>query len=440
MINITISIALLVTGNLIGAGILGIPITGGLAGALPSIITMAVFMIAMFYTAVVLADEAIVTGDEAFNYPSLYAKYLGPIGKWVATLANMLILYGLLIAYLAGGASVITQFFCLSPANKTVLPIFFLIMTLLTIMGIELIKKCNVFLIVLLWSSFIVISIIGLRYMVPTHFSNINLSMVPLSAPIILTAFHFHNIIPNISQNAGWNKKIIYSAMLIGMIIGFILNAMWLIIGIGVLPFSQGADSISYSYAHNITSITPMMKIIENPAFLIFALTFTIVAIITSYFANGLGLMGFSKDLVENYFKNRNKLLQIAITFLPPLIISMINPDIFLKAIDIVGGIGIVVLFGILPSVISVINPRRSFLFKAFSVIMLVLFTSVFLYQAGIKLDIIHMKIPYTILSSQPPNKLNVVKVMRTKKPKLDSKYPAASMANWSMPKKAMNS
>ena len=411
--TVMISIALLVTGNLIGAGILGIPVTAGLAGALPSIIMMVIFMIAMFYTAVVLADEVIETEDEVFNYPSLYGKYLGSVGRWIATVANMLILYGLLIAYLAGGTSIITQLFGFDSGNKIVLIAFFLIITLLTIMGIELIKRCNAVLIILLWCSFIVITVIGLKHMVPSHFSNIDLSMIPLSAPIILTAFHFHNIIPNISKNAGWNKKIIYSAMLIGMIIGFLLNAIWLFVGIGVLPLNQGANSISYSYIHNITAITPMVDIIKTPTFLIFALIFAIIAIITSYFANGLGLMGFVKDLTENYFKSKSKLLQIAVTFLPPLIISMIDPNIFLKAIDIVGGIGIVVLFGILPSIISIISPKRSIIFKAFSVLMLILFSCIFLYQAAQKVDMIHMKVPQIISSSEPTDNLNTIKIKK---------------------------
>lgn len=44
--------------------------------------------------------------------------------------------------------------------------------------------------------------------------------------------------------------------------------------------------------------------------------------------------------------------LDVALTFIPPLAVACIYPDIFLKAIDLVGGVGIVVLFGILPAII----------------------------------------------------------------------------------------
>ena len=409
-VGITIGIALLVTGNLIGAGILAIPIVCGLVGVIPSIVVMIVFMFAMYYSAIVLADETISAEDEVFNYPSLYEKYLGVAGKWIAIAANMLILYGLLIAYLAGGTIIITELYDFGVSQKVVLVVFFLLMTLLTIKGIELVKKCNTLLIILLWGSFIIIVLIAANHIVPSHFKNINIVMLPVIAPILLTSFHFHNIIPNICKNTGWNKKIVYRAMLIGMMIGFLLNVIWLIVGVGVLPLNQGDSSINYAYIHNLPVIMPMVSIVGTHAILVFALIFAIIAIVTSYFANGLGLMGFTRDLLANYFNTKSQLLKFAVTFLPPLIIAMFYPDIFLKAINIVGGIGIVVLFGILPSIISLIKPERKLLFKLLSVIMLVLFTSVFIYQISVKVGFVKLRPLHMVPSYAEPGPLNILK------------------------------
>ncbi|MCF7791156.1 MAG: hypothetical protein K9M56_04070 [Victivallales bacterium] len=410
--KLTFTIALLVTGNLIGAGILGIPVTAGLAGVYPTIVVMVICLIAMYYSAVVLANESIETCDEVFNYPSLYQYYLGTAGKWIATFANMIILYGLLIAYLAGGATIASKLFGIESTliNKLLLVVFFFIITTLTVKGIELIKKCNTILIILLWIAFFVITFIGLEYVVPSHFQNVNLLMIPLSAPILITSFHFHNIIPNISQDSGWNRKIVYKAMLIGMIIGFILNAVWLIVGVGVLPLNQGSASIEYSYLHNIPALTPLAKVITTKMFLTFSLTFGFIAIITSYFANGLGLMGFSKDLLFNYFNSKSKALVVFITFAPPLIISLIDPSIFLKAIDIVGGIGIVLLFGILPSIITIIKPKVKFSMKIISVIMLLIFLSVFMFEVVQKTGLAQINLPNMVCQSVKPGPLNAAK------------------------------
>ncbi len=40
------------------------------------------------------------------------------------------------------------------------------------------------------------------------------------------------------------------------------------------------------------------------------------------------------------------------LTFVPPLAVTIIYPQIFLTVLDIVGGLGVVVLFGLLPAMI----------------------------------------------------------------------------------------
>ena len=68
------------------------------------------------------------------------------------------------------------------------------------------------------------------------------------------------------------------------------------------------------------------------------------------------------------------------ITFGPPFAISYLFPDIFLKSIDIVGGVGIVILFGILPSIIAYIKSKSNAM-RALALFIFFLFTSVFLFQ-----------------------------------------------------------
>ena len=54
----TLGITCLVTGNLIGAGILGIPVLAGIAGFWPSVGLMIISCIAMTYSAIVLVRRA----------------------------------------------------------------------------------------------------------------------------------------------------------------------------------------------------------------------------------------------------------------------------------------------------------------------------------------------------------------------------------------------
>ena len=62
-----------------------------------------------------------------------------------------------------------------------------------------------------------------------------------------------------------------------------------------------------------------------------------------------------------NHLHIKNKYLVVIFSFGPPLVIGMIYPDIFLQSLDVVGGVGIVVLFGILPSIIAIMKAKRLF-------------------------------------------------------------------------------
>ena len=81
------------------------------------------------------------------------------------------------------------------------------------------------------------------------------------------------------------------------------------------------------------------------------------------------------------------------LTFVPPLIISIIYPDIFLKALNIVGGVGIVILFGILPSILAIIRAKTTSK-RTLGIAMLILFTVFLLFQLGQQFGLIKFQPP----------------------------------------------
>lgn len=376
-----LTVAFLITGNLIGAGILGLPVQAGLDGFIPSLLAMLIVGGAMFFTAVILGNEASSVKKGNFNYPSLYQNYLGFAGKWVAIIANLIILYGLLTAYLTGAATIIRNLFGgVAVPHVCIMLIFFSLVTGLTVTNIKMIRKYNVFLIILMWVSFAVIVFMSERYVKIERLEYANWSLLPIAISVIVTSFHFHNIIPTVCQNLNWNSKVIWKTMLIGMIIGYVMNAIWAQVGIGALPLKGSAVSLVSAFKHNLPATVPLAGEIKSSLFTIFSLLFALIAITTSYLANGTGLLAFITDLTENYFRISNRILVIALSFGPPLIIAIMYPNIFLKALNVVGGVGIVVLFGILPSILAIIK-ARSHGARALGAFMLVLFVTILLFQ-----------------------------------------------------------
>ena len=389
-LSIIIPIALLITGNLIGAGILGLPVNTGIDGFFPSLLAMLIFGGAMLYSATILGREAVETRNETFNYPSLYRNYLGSTGKWIAIFANMIILYGLLTAYLTGATTIVAHLLNMKGSTSLILLLIFVIFTGMAVLGLKIIEKYNIILIVLMWGSFAVIVFMGEHYVEPIRLLHSDWAFLPVAVPIIVTSFHFHNIIPNVCSSLKWDMKKIFIAMLTGMLIGYVMNAIWIQVGVGALPLNESDNSIIYAFQHNLPATVPLSNVIRSPVFISCSMLFALLAIITSYVTNGLGLRSFNRDLVENIFRKSSPALVFLITFGPPFAISYLFSDIFLKSIDIVGGVGIVILFGVLPSIIAYIKSKSNAM-RGLALFIFFLFTSVFLFQLGEQFGIIKL-------------------------------------------------
>jgi tyrosine-specific transport protein len=81
--------------------------------------------------------------------------------------------------------------------------------------------------------------------------------------------------------------------------------------------------------------------------------------------------------------------LPILLTFIPPLAIAFSFPHIFLTAIGIVGGIGIITLFGVLPSIIDYQHGA-----KKTAILFLLLFTIVLIIQILLDTHVLQYFIP----------------------------------------------
>jgi len=322
-------IGFLIVGNLIGAGILALPINTGLAGFFPSVAGLILTSAAMYYSSVILSREAIERKESTFNYPSLYRHYLGHTGEWIAILANLIILYGLLTAYLTGITSIVGNLFHLSISPVWIMLGFFAVVTVISMAGIAGIQKYIAMLVVVKCVAFVV------------------------------TAFHFHNIIPAICETLRWDGKTISRTILIGMAMGLAMNCAWLLVGIGVLPLDNSSVGIVHAFQKNLPASVPLAMIMHSSVFLVLAMFFAMIAITTAYLANGMGLIGFMDDIIHHRTGKTNPLLSRVLAFGPPLAIALIYPDLFLKAIDFAGGFGIVTLFGILPAIIA-LSARRA--------------------------------------------------------------------------------
>ena len=388
---LTFTVALLITGSLIGAGILALPIKTGLSGFIPSLIGMSVVGAAMFFTATILAREASESEDPNFHFATMYEKYLGIFGKWLAIPATLLVLYGLLTAYLNGAATVISKFFNFEVTSNWVMLAFFILMTLLLLRGIHVVRKYNAVFMIITWGTFALIVYLASGYVETSNLAYTDWKYLPATVPIIVTAFFIHNVIPSCCKALNWNYRTARITILVGILIGFVMYIVWLYVAIGALPLEGEKYSLMNAFQHDYPATIPLSQKINSPLFTYGSLAFALFALATSYIACGIGLFAFVKDLATNHFHIKNKYLVSLFSFGPPLAIGLIYPDIFLEALDVVGGVGIVVLFGILPSIIATIKAKR-LVARIFCLLILLLFVGFLVLEIMQEFGVLHIR------------------------------------------------
>ncbi len=381
--------AFVVTGNLIGAGILGLPINTGLAGLVPALAGNVVMWLLMLTTAIILSEQKSLTENENADLPTFFQAELGMVGKWITVVANMIILYGLLVAYLSGAGSILRSLFHGGSGDVFML-IFFAVATTLTLFGMAVIRKGNALLMLLLWATFIfLVFMVGDR-METQRLAFTDWAFLPATLPIMVTAFHFHNLIPSLCRSLDFNRAAIRKAMFTGTAIGLVMNVLWTVVTIGALPLnSNGKASIVYAFQNNEPATIPLSQLIHSPLFSICALLFALLAITTSYMANGTALKSFIRDLTSTHFGITNKWVVAALAFLPPLAITVLFPNLFLKALNIVGGVGINTIFGILPGILLIKMGGRA---RIGGYLLLAAFSFVLIFELGQEFGLISLQ------------------------------------------------
>ncbi|KAI5433428.1 hypothetical protein KIW84_020631 [Lathyrus oleraceus] len=167
-----------------------------------------------------------------------------------------------------------------------------------------------------------------------------NFQAVPMSIPIIALSFVYQNVVPVLCTNLEGDLLKVRSAIVLGTGIPLVLFLIWngVILGtVGDNP--MGLDPLQQLRSSNGT-IGPIVEV------------FSFLAIATSYIGFVLGLSDFLADLL-NLPTGQNKPLPYILTLIPPFLFSLLDPEIFFKALDFAGTYGVLLLFGVIPAAMS---------------------------------------------------------------------------------------
>ncbi len=372
------TMSLLVTGNLLGAGILALPINLGPAGMLPSVAGIALIWALMLKSSLILADQDDLTEGETGGLPTFFGKKLGSFAKWAAVAADLVVLYGVLTAYLTGVSSIVTNLFKLPLPNWAVCLAYFVVVLCLVSVGAALLRRCNALILIAMGGCFVILIAMILPHVEPVRAKPMQWGFLPAAMPVVLTAFLYHNLIPTVCRMFEGDRKAVHKSLWIGSSIGLVMNLVWTVAVFCALPFySPKAYSILNAYDMNLPATVPLTGLLDSGFFMSVGLVFAILAMTAAFMANGAALVDFLKDIGSSFSWGRNGWVIRAVAFLPPLLVSIFYPSVFLTAMNVVGGFGVCIIFGILPAILLIRQSRGKTGALVTGIVMLLLFGAI---------------------------------------------------------------
>lgn len=331
----------LVAGTAIGAGMFAIPLTVSAVGFTGGLLSMAVIWYVSYLVGLVGLELNLRAG-KGLSLAALGSLYGGKIGRLIGTLSLLGLTNALLAAYLFGGASVMTSFLSSvthhTIAQSTLTYGVAAFLSILFMSHFRWLDRVNRFLFVLMVGLLIVL-IGGCLRELPLSI----LSAVPARAhewsvwqvamPVVVTSFGYHMIQNTLVDFCERDPLILKRAFFWGSFIPLVIYSFW-VVGSSSLVFLKNPFIFKEVLLQKMelgTFMDHLSQAIEWQWLhqIVWACVF--LAILTSAFGVGTTLFNF---WVEHKAK---ELLAVILTVGPALLIALLVPQLFVRALGFAG-------------------------------------------------------------------------------------------------------
>lgn len=348
---------LLIVGTSIGGGMLALPVSTAEAGITTSILFMVICWLIMT-TGAFLILEVNLRLPSGSNMISMAKSTFGLPGQCVAWVSYLVLLYSLLSAYISGGSDVLNGILQKAhvdlPSWLTSL-LFTAVFGWIVYNGIRTVDYVNRG---LMFGKLGVYLLLVLTISPYIHFPVLDtgsLRAVTGSLMILVTSFGFASIVPSLRSYFNDDVQALRRVIWFGSLIPLVCYILWNLVIMGVLQHDGQQDVlISLAHSNHATSglNDALNTAIHNAWISGFFSFFTSICMITAFLGVSLGLFDFLADGLKLRKQGAQGQAILLLTFLPPLLIVLVNPGIYLNALGY-AGICCVVLLLLLPALMA---------------------------------------------------------------------------------------
>ncbi len=342
----TIGAACLVAGTTIGAGMLALPLTISALGLIGGTAAMVIIWFVM-YLAGLYGLELNLRAGKGMTLGGLGQFFSGSVAKIIGDASLLILTYALMAAYLFGGASVLETFlnqhsmgqifdYCPSFSIMTALII-------LILMGnLRWVDHHNRVLFIVMLGAIIVLMAGLSEELRITHFVSIvsnwqQYTVWQIAIPVIFTSFGYHIIQNMMVVYCEYDAIALKKAFFWGSLIPLVAYVSWVFVTLSILyikspEFYQvlltqkaelGQLMQALNQATGFSWLQPLSWVVG------------LLAILTSAIGVGLAIISFWDQHLPPSLINRPFILLL--TLVPPLLVGMLIPDVFIRALGFAG-------------------------------------------------------------------------------------------------------
>lgn len=335
---------LLITGTMIGVGMLALPVVTGPGGFVPAMAIYLLCWVFMLFTGLLLLEVCSWMPKES-NLISMASKLMGPLGKNICWVVYLFLFITVMIAHVAGGGNVVSEI-----SGGTIPPwlamiLYVLVFSPVIYLGTRSVDRLNIALMIGVVISYLLFVFVSYNHVDLKLLGHTNWSKAWVALPILFTAFTYQVIIPSLMTYMDRDVKKVRLCIILGTSIPLFIYLVWELLILGIVPTSELIQASIEG--HN--AVMPLKKFIQSSSLFAIGKAFAFFTMTTSYIGLSLAYIDFLADGLKVKKQGWRKFVLCIAIFAPPTLISLTKPGIFLSALSYAGGFSCAILFGLFP-------------------------------------------------------------------------------------------
>lgn len=338
---------LLVAGTSIGLGMLALPVATAGGGFFPSLAIYFACWLFMLCTGL-LVLEATLWMPKDTNLITMAYRLLGPGGRIFCWALYLFLFTCLMVAHVAGGGTVIHQITGSAVPAWLGMIIYTFLLAVVVYLGTLWVDRLNVLLmggVILTYLVFVGASASHVNVSLLTH---VSWSKAWVALPVVFTAFGYQSLIPTLVNYMQRDLRKIRIALIIGTVTPLVIYVIWQFLILGIIPL-EGPQGLAAAFQKGQNAVTPLGYYLQNDSILKVGEAFAFFVLTTSFLGISIAYVDFLADGLKVEKKGLKKVGLCALIFSVPTLIALINPTIFLTALNYAGGYGVALLLGAMP-------------------------------------------------------------------------------------------